>query len=143
MSNSPDSHQPLVSILIVSYNRADDLELSLNAIAASDCKDMEVLVIDNASTDSALQVAQAVPGVITIANTNNLGFAVANNQGLELARGRYIALINNDAVIVPDWLSKHVNFLEGHPEAAAVGGKSFYWNEENPVGDRGNDAVGH
>jgi GT2 family glycosyltransferase len=143
MCNSPATSQPLVSVLIVSYNRSDDLKLSLNAIATSTCKDVEVIVIDNASTDDALQIAQAFPGVTTVANASNLGFAVANNQALELARGRYIALINNDAVIVPDWLSEHVDFLESHPEAAAVGGKSFYWNEKNPVGDRRNDAVGH
>jgi len=136
-------NEPLVSIIIVSYNRADDLRLSLEAVFASSHRNLEVIVVDNASADSAPDVAASFPGVKLIRNEENLGFAAANNLGLELARGDYIALVNNDAVIDERWVAELVTFLDARPDAAAAGGKQYFWNDENPLRDRRNRYWGY
>ena len=132
---------PSVSVIIASYNRADDLRLCLQALQRSK-EEHEVIVIDNASADHAREVAAEFSSVRLLANADNRGFAVANNQGLELARGRYLALVNNDAVLDENWLSQGKKLLDEQDDLAAVGGKFFLWNEEQPVGDRGNRYYG-
>lgn len=132
---------PLVSVIIASYNRADDLRLCLQALARSPLEH-EVIIVDNASADHAREVAAEFPGVTLIANPDNRGFAAANNQGLELARGRYIALVNNDAVLDEAWLTLGAELLDEQEQLAAVGGKFFLWNDEQPVGRRDNHFYG-
>ena len=133
---------PVVSVIIASYNRAEDLRLCLQALGRSRLVEHEVIIVDNASADHAREVAAEFPGVTLIANPDNRGFAVANNQGLELARGRYIALVNNDAVLDENWLSQGAKLLDEQDDLAAVGGKFFLWNDEQPVGDRKNRYYG-
>jgi len=135
------SAPPIVSVIIASYNRADDLRLCLQALARSAISH-EVIVVDNASADHALQVVAEFPDVKLLANPDNRGFAVANNQGLELARGRYVALVNNDAVLDENWLSLGAQLLDEQSDLAAVGGKFFLWNDEQPVGSRDNHFYG-
>ncbi len=133
---------PTVSVIIASYNRADDLRLCLQAIERSHLSEHEVIVVDNASADHAREVVAEFAAVKLIANPDNRGFAVANNQGLELARGRYVALVNNDAVLDGNWLTQGSQLLDEHGELAAVGGKFFLWNEAQPVSNRGNRFFG-
>jgi GT2 family glycosyltransferase len=138
MSSAP----PIVSVIIASYNRADDLRLCLQALSRSRLTEHEVIVVDNASADHAREVAREFPSINLLENPDNRGFAVANNQGLELARGRYVALVNNDAVLDESWLSRGAQLLDEQDDLAAVGGKFFLWNEEQPVGDRANHYYG-
>lgn len=133
---------PVVSVIIASYNRADDLRLCLQALQRSRLAEHEVIIVDNASADHARDVAAEFSNVTLLANPDNRGFAVANNQGLELARGRYIALVNNDAVLDENWLTRGVELLDGKSDLAAVGGKFFLWNDEQPVGRRENHFYG-
>ncbi|HJU83896.1 MAG TPA: glycosyltransferase [Holophagaceae bacterium] len=132
------SGRPRVSAIVVSFNREEDLRLSLEALSATGYPDLEIIVVDNASKDGAAEVAAAHPGVRLLRNERNLGFAEANNQGLELATGDYIALINNDAVVEPSYFDDLVAFMETHPRAAAAGGKAYFWDEDHPVGRKEN-----
>jgi GT2 family glycosyltransferase len=136
------SAAPIVSVIIASYNRADDLRLCLQALSRSQLVEHEVIVVDNASADHAREVVAEFPAVTLVSNPDNRGFAVANNQGLELARGRYVALVNNDAVLDEGWLATGAKLLDEHDELAAVGGKFFLWNDEQPLADRGNHFYG-
>jgi GT2 family glycosyltransferase len=105
------------SILVVTHNNLVLTRLCLHALLAhtgDDCR-YELLVIDNASTDGTVdylhQVAAAHAHVRVIANSTNLGFAAANNQGLAAARGRVLVLLNNDTIVPPRWLdglARHV-----------------------------------
>lgn len=132
----PLTVEPLVSVIVVSYNRVEDLRLCLSAIVGSDGPGVEVIVVDNASTDAAPRVAASFDRVTLVQNESNVGFAGATNQGLALARGKYVALINNDAVVAPDYFRELVSFLESRPDCAAAGGKAFLWDDEHPLGDR-------
>jgi hypothetical protein len=83
-----------------------------------------VIVVDNASTDgSRKMLEQEFPQVKRINNSENRGFAAANNQGIVKAAGKYVLLLNSDTVILNDALQKTADFMEQHPKAAIVGCK--------------------
>jgi GT2 family glycosyltransferase len=120
MERTPD-----VSIIVVNYNARVLLEACLTSIDQQ-VKGLacEVVVIDNGSTDGSLEAVQArFPHVLVIANGTNLGYSRAVNQGLRVARGRYLLLLNNDAVVQPLAVEKLVAFLEARPQAGMVGCK--------------------
>lgn len=84
--------------------------------------DSEMLVVDNASQDGSCEYLQGkFPLVKFIWNTGNRGFAVANNQALKEARGRYILFLNPDTIVAEDSFSICLDFMEKHPDAGAMG----------------------
>jgi GT2 family glycosyltransferase len=84
------------------------------------------MLIDNASTDgSADAVRGTFPGVTVIANADNKGFAAANNQGVKLARGRYLLLLNPDTEVYAETLSQTLVFAEANPSVGVIGCRVF------------------
>ncbi len=114
-----------LSVVIVSYNTREMLRACLCALpAAAEGLEFETFVVDNASPDdSAGMVAAEFPQVHLIANTDNPGFARANNQALALSKGRYVLALNPDTEAEPGSLTALVRFMEAHPEAGACGPK--------------------
>ncbi|WP_100528484.1 glycosyltransferase family 2 protein [Paenibacillus sp. GM1FR] len=114
-----------VSIIIVNFNtRQLTLDCLASVYASQTSYQYEVIVIDNASHDGSVEAIREVyPDVQLIANQNNTGFAVANNQGMEVAKGRYILLLNSDTVVQPDTLHTMIYFMDRHPEMGASGCK--------------------
>ncbi len=112
-----------ISIIIVSWNTRQILKDCLQSIRDGiDKPEYEVIVIDNASSDdSAKMVAEEFPEVILIQNQSNRGFAAANNQGMSIARGRYILLLNSDTLLIGDVLRATLDFAMKRPQAAVVG----------------------
>jgi GT2 family glycosyltransferase len=107
-----------LSVVIVSFNTRDALAHTLGAVA-SDVAGLaaETIVVDNASADgSAALVAKQFPSVRLIANRDNRLYAAANNQGLALARGRYVLVLNSDATPSPGTLPALVAALDTRPE---------------------------
>jgi GT2 family glycosyltransferase len=129
---------PVVSVIVVSHNRSADLRLSLQALLDTGYPALELIVVDNASTDDAAAVASSFSRVKLIRSGTNLGFGGGSDLGLANATGEYVALVQDDAVVEPDWIKGLVRFLEAHPEAAAAGGKAYLWSEREPVGDHRN-----
>lgn len=115
----------MISIVIVSYNTRDILRGCLTALLAHPPGlEMEVFVVDNHSADgSAQMVRREFPQVRLIANTENRGFAAANNQAFRLARGRYIILLNPDAFVKPGAVVAAVDFMERTPQCGISGGR--------------------
>ena len=82
----------------------------------------ETIVVDNASSDdSAAMVRQDFSDVQLIENRRNVGFALANNQGIVHSRGRYLLLLNSDTVVHPGAVQTMIDFMDGHPEIGACG----------------------
>ncbi|SDG21934.1 hypothetical protein SAMN04488689_11117 [Paenibacillus sp. cl6col] len=114
-----------LSVIIVNYNTK---QLTLNCLASVYQSitnyQIEVILIDNASHDNSVQaIADRYPQVRIISNTNNLGFSKANNQGMRIAEGRYVLLLNSDTVIEPDTLNVMIGFMDDHPNVGASGCK--------------------
>lgn len=112
-----------VSICVVNWNTRALLADCLRSILADGQEvTFEVIVVDNAShDDSADMVREKFPQVRLITNDRNEGFARANNQAFQLARGRHVLLLNSDTVVLPGALTKLVKYLDEHPQVGVVG----------------------
>jgi GT2 family glycosyltransferase len=119
------SYDADVSAVIVNYNAEAMLRRTLETLYGSGQRSsLEVIVIDNASSDgSAAMVRALFPQVRLVVNPQNVGLTRANNQGMELARGRYLLLLNNDVIIRPDSVDALARYLDANPHVGAVGGK--------------------
>ncbi len=103
----------LVSVIIVNYNGANVIRDCLLSVFAQPYQPIEVIVVDNASTDeSVAMIKQEFPGVKLVVNGTNLGFAGGNNRGVSAARGEYIVLLNNDATVERNWLIALIEILK-------------------------------
>lgn len=112
-----------LSIIIVNWNTQDILRDCLRSIYEQCGEiDLEVIVIDNASTDGSVEmVKKDFPQVTLIENSKNRGFAAANNQGIDISKGRYVLLLNSDTVVLDNAIAKTAAFADSHPKAAIVG----------------------
>ncbi|KKR50622.1 MAG: hypothetical protein UT84_C0009G0009 [Candidatus Curtissbacteria bacterium GW2011_GWA1_40_16] len=109
-----------LSIVIVNYNTYDDVISCLQSIYKnSKSVNLEVIVIDNASQDGSQKaIRKNFPQVKLISNRTNLFFSKANNQGLKIAKGRYLLILAPDTKILPNTLLKMINFMDAHPTCA-------------------------
>jgi len=130
---------PLVSVIIVNWNRRDLLRASLLSLRAQTLREHEVIVVDNGSTDgSPAMVLEEFPEAVLIRNTGNRGFCAGNNQGVRQARGRYVALLNNDAEASPQWLEQLVGGATSAPGVGMCASKILLFEARDVI-----DKVGH
>ena len=117
-----------VSIIIVSWNTRDILRDCLNSVYAQTEKvDFEIIIIDNASSDGSVEmVRQEFPKVTLIANKNNRGFASANNQGMNVAHGRYTLLLNSDTIVLDGAIEKTVLHADQEPDVGVIGCQALW-----------------
>lgn len=109
---------PLVSILIVNYNTKKLLLDCINSIKKFVKCEYEIIVVDNASTDGSVE---ALPKSVTvIKNKNNVGFAAANNQAAQKAKGEYLLLLNSDTYLTKDSISTTAEILTNDPTLGVV-----------------------
>lgn len=113
--------QALVSVAILNYNTKHYLEEFLPSVSYSSKEEFETVLIDNGSTDSSVKyVSDWFPEVKLIEFSKNYGFAEAYNRALGQIHSKYVAILNSDVMVTEDWLDPLVNFLEDHPDYAAV-----------------------
>lgn len=113
-----------ISIVIVNYNVKDMLLRCLNSIYSKYNNSLliETIVIDNDSKDGSVEaVINNFPQVIVIENKFNAGFSAANNQGMRIAKGKYVFLLNPDTEIIDDALNKLITYLENSSTCAIIG----------------------
>ncbi|MFE4712004.1 glycosyltransferase family 2 protein [Paenibacillus sp. NPDC056722] len=114
-----------VSILIVNYNTCRLTMDCLRSVYDSETKfSYEIILIDNNSHDGSVEaISREFPNVTLIANEENTGFARANNQGMEIASGRFVLLLNSDTVVRKDTLETMITFMDSRPDVGASGCK--------------------
>jgi len=115
---------PRVTVLIPVYNREKYVAAAIESILAQSFIDFELLLIDDGSTDGSVGIMRsytADPRVRLVRNEHNLGIPKTRNQGIELARGEYIAMLDSDDWAYPCRLEKQVTFLDRHRDFAVVG----------------------
>ena len=142
------SDNPELSIIVISYNTAKITLNCLNSIIKSidNIINYEIIVIDNASTDSSQsQISKLKSQTLriggqnhnlnlkTIFNTLNLGFARANNQGVKIAKGKYILFLNSDIIVLDDAIAKLLNYFKQNENPIDfIGGKLFEKDGKTP-----------
>jgi glycosyltransferase involved in cell wall biosynthesis len=113
---------PLISIVIPAYNAATFLAECLESIFAQDHRPLEVIVVDDGSTDRTLAIAQAWVPAVRVVHQANAGPAAARNRGIEMAGGEYLAFNDADDRWVPGRLARQLAILESRPDLDLVMG---------------------
>ena len=111
-----------VSIIVVSYNDAADLPVSLTSALGQLGVQAEVLLVDNASSDASREVAQRL-GVRVLALPTNTGFAAAMNAGIDATSGRYVIALNPDCRLEPDFAAVLAARLDARPDVGSASGR--------------------
>jgi N-acetylglucosaminyl-diphospho-decaprenol L-rhamnosyltransferase len=115
-----------LSVVIVNWNVRDLLRRCLHSLRDAACA-VEIVVVDNGSTDNSVEMVRAeFPSAHVIANAENRGFPAANNQGIAVAQGRYVLLLNPDTEAVGDSLATMVVYADAHPDVGIVGPQLLY-----------------
>lgn len=119
-----------VSIIIVNWNTCKITCDCLRSVYEQTVDvSYEVILVDNASSDDSVEAfKKEFPQVVLIANSENRGFAAANNQGMAIAKGKYVLLLNSDTVVLDHAIEKSVAFAVQHPEAGVVGCRVLNWD---------------
>ncbi len=126
ISNSPEQQNGFdVSVIIVGWNTRKLLDDCLASLYAFTKKlNFEVIYVDNASADDSVHMVKTqYPKVRIIENPDNRGFVKANNQGIDVAQGSFVLLLNSDTILLNDAISETFAFASAHPDGAAFGCK--------------------
>jgi GT2 family glycosyltransferase len=124
----------MVSVTIVTWNSAKCLEECFAALARQDHREIEVIIIDNASEDDTREVLKrADPRWRVIYNEENVGFASGQNQAIRESRGEWVLCLNPDVVLSPDFITQAIKAGEAHRDAGSLCGKLLRWDPSNRV----------
>jgi glycosyltransferase involved in cell wall biosynthesis len=111
---------PRVSIVIPTYNRASIVRRAIDSVLAQTFDDLEILVVDDGSTDDTRAALAGYPERVRAIHQENGGPAAARNHGMRLARGEYIGFLDSDDAYLPRNVEAHLRRFEECPEAGLV-----------------------
>jgi len=113
---------PKVSVIIITYNRANLLTKAVASVLTQDYLDFELIIIDDASSDNTSEVVPEDSRIKYFRNETNLGISKSRNRGVSLATGEYVAMLDSDDYwLVNNKLSKQVSYLDSNLEVGLVG----------------------
>jgi len=125
---------PKVSVVIPTYNRASMVAEAIESVLSQSYKDLEVIVVDDGSTDNTEDVLRPYFSQITYIKQENRGNAAARNKGLKEAKGVLIAFNDSDDLWVHDKLEKQVGFMDEHPDIDMVCGNGIIFGNTLDAG---------
>jgi len=115
---------PLVSVGIATWNSEEHLEGCIDGLTSQTYPDIEIIVVDNASSDRSTDLLrEGIPGCTLIRNETNQGYCVAQNQAIRASRGAYYLPMNPDVHLSPGFTERLVRALDEHPEYGSASGK--------------------
>ncbi len=116
---------PLVSVVMLTYQRADILPRAIDSILSQNFSDFELIIVNDGSVDGTAQVIKkyADSRIRYYENAANQGIAYSRNRAAALARGKYIMIMDDDDKSLPGRIEKQVSYLEAHPEITALAGQ--------------------
>lgn len=136
-SCSLTSSEPRVAIIVLNWNNKSDTIECLESLRRLDYTDCEIVAVDQSSTDGCREaIAKEFPDVTLICNEENLGFAEGNNVGIRYALGagaEYIALLNNDTTVEPNFVRAFVDAAKAMPNFDIFGPKIVFHRDPNVV----------
>lgn len=135
------TNEPLVSIIIVNWNGGEVMWQCLDSLSKMRYSPWELIIVDNGSTDNSYKFAKKLVStshkVQVIENKSNLGFAKANNQGIEFAKGKYVLLLNNDTKVERDLISAMIKFMETNLVVGVIQPKIFIMDKPGYLDNAG------
>lgn len=120
MLSSLAKSSPLVSVIIPAYNCSDTVQKTLNSVLEQDYPAIEILVINDGSTDNTRTLLESYSHKIKIIDQENSGSAVSRSKGIQAASGKYIAFIDADDLWVSWKISTQVSYLENNPDVGMI-----------------------
>ncbi len=134
----------MVSAIVLNWNGKEVISDCIESLLAQTWEPREIIVVDNGSTDSSLEMIRKkyAHSIVLIENGENLGFAGGCNVGIRAARGEFIALLNSDATIEPDWMHEMVRGIRegGIHEGEKIGmaaGKIYFAHDRRRIENTG------
>ena len=124
--------------MVVNWNRKELLRACLDSLRGQTGVSFETIVVDNGSVDGSADMAEREFGARVIRNRENRGFCAANNQAIAVARGEFVALLNNDAEARPEWLAALERVCSSAPDVGMAASKVLVWEDPRRI-----DKAGH
>lgn len=135
-----------VSIILVNYNNYQDTIDCVNSLLSTNYKNIEIIVVDNLSTNDSLPILKSefenIKSIHLIMSNQNLGFSGGNNLGIKYVLEKctdYVLLLNNDTVVEKDFLDKVIQYYEKHNEIGIMTGKIKYFYDQSRIWYAGGD----
>lgn len=130
--NSPKGSPLKVSVVVPNWNGMRFVGMCLDSLAKLDFEDYEVIVVDNGSADGSREmIEEQYPDVKLLKLPDNMGFAIACNEGIKASNAEYIVLLNNDIEVTPDWLRELYEGMERHPECGMGTTKMMFLDQRD------------
>ena len=121
-----------VSVVVPNWNGMRFVGMCLDSLAKLDFEDYEVIVVDNGSADGSREmIEEQYPDVKLLKLPDNMGFAIACNEGIKASNAEYIVLLNNDIEVTPDWLRELYEGMERHPECGMGTTKMMFLDQRD------------
>jgi len=134
--------EPLVSVVLLNYNGKKFLKLCLVSILQSNYSNLEVIFVDNHSTDGSVEFVKDLygrdPRVRVVQNRENMGWSKGNNEGMKVAKGEIIVLLSNDMEVDTNWLSEIVRVMNSDPTVGVAQFNSLSMHNREKLDSAGN-----
>ena len=126
---------PKVTVFIPVYNREKYIHQAITSVLAQNYSDFELLLVDDGSNDRSIEIIQSFDDkrIRLLQNAENLGIPKTRNRGIQEARGKYIAMLDSDDLMLPNRLSHQIRFMDKNKDYAGVGSWSRSIDEKGVV----------
>lgn len=131
LSGRKSMSEPIVSVIIPTYNRADMVAKSIDSVLAQEFQPFDIVVVDDGSTDNTREILSAYKDRIVSIYQPNAGFAAARTRGIQETSSSLVAFHDSDDVMLPGRLEAQVAFMREHPEVAALSGNAVIQRMED------------
>ena len=129
----------MITIVIPNYNGNKYLKGCLDSIYKQSYTDYEIIIIDNASIDGSYEWLNEYRGIVLKRLEENYGFSIAVNEGIRLAKGEYVLLLNNDTELREDFFKEILKVIEKDKKIFGVSSKMIQYNTPNLIDDAGDE----
>lgn len=129
---------PLISVAIGTYNGAKWIERAVKSILSQTYQNFEIIICDDCSTDNTVEIVDNLiktdSRVHLIHNSTNSGLNISLNRCIEVAKGDFIARMDDDDISLPERFERQISFLNDHPEIAFVGTSKSFFDDDSTWG---------
>ena len=143
------NNQTIVTISLLNYNQKKYLQHCLDSIINQSHQNLEIFIIDNASTDGSQETIKKLINQYSIfniqysKNSKNLGYAKGHNRTINKSTGQYILCLNPDIILDKDYIKNALELFQQNPKIGAITGKLYKWKFKNNIRTNTIDSCGH